>query len=137
MARGNRGKNEDKIEEACHALGIPFTLIFAYDHAEMPEQYRKYKVFISASTTERMSLVVGEALCAGCRVLATTANRGNEWYPGLATIDPNGTPEHFEERIGKTYHADSWDWSPNTAARHLTWDGVTQKLIGIYQEALQ
>jgi glycosyltransferase involved in cell wall biosynthesis len=135
--RASGGKQEEKIAAACQAAAIPFTLIRGYDYDKMPSQYSRYRVFVSASTTERMSLAIGEALCVGCRVLATMANRGNEWYgPGLAKIDPCGSPEYFRLRIHTAYHAPSWDWTSNNKARQLTWDGAAEKLMKVYLEAL-
>jgi hypothetical protein len=136
-ARKNDGKRRAAVEEACHVLDIPFDYLQGFPHEAMPEQYKRRKVFVSASHTERMSLVIGEALCSGCRVLATSANRGNEWYPGLVTVDPNGSPEYFKEQIRKAYDMDLWDWRPNEAARRLTWSNVAQKLMKVYQEVLQ
>ena len=79
-----------------------------------------------------MSLTIGEALCAGCRVMATTGNRGNEWYgDGLYTFDPKDLTADMIERA---YNAKEWDYSPNAAARKLTWDSVALQLKGFYEQ---
>ena len=126
-------KGADRVAAACKHAGIPFDFITGRSIDEMPGEYRRYRVFVSASSTDRMSLTIGEALCAGCRVLATTENRGNEWYPGLVTIDPAMGPASMAEKIKDAYCADRWDWSPNEAARRITWDGVATMLAGEYR----
>jgi hypothetical protein len=139
-ARRGDGKRWSVVEEACHIAQLPFTFIQGFSHEEMPTLYRSHKVFISVSQSERMSLVIGEALCSGCRVLATTANRGNEWYgSGLATVDPDTYADRLAELIVNAYECDDtdWNWMPNVRARQLTWDYVAQELIKVYEEALR
>ena len=129
-------KNTAVVAEACRLAGLPFTLISGLTPEEMPAAYRHFKVFINASESERMSLVIGEALCSGCRVLATSENWGNEWYPGIRTIDPHYGAEEMARQISAAYNAEGWDWTPNNEARHLTWDGIAPLVVEAYQKAL-
>jgi glycosyltransferase involved in cell wall biosynthesis len=133
-ARADDGKRWEVIRDACRELSIPFTLLTGLPQEELAAQYMRHKVFVSASITERMSLVIGEALCAGCRVLSTNANRGNEWYgPGLRTVDPKGSVRYFKEQIASAYNSTYWDWSPNAHARNLTWNRVAEQLVEVYE----
>lgn len=148
-------KNTDRVERICKNLGIPFTLACGVPHSEMPAIYKRHRVFLNASDSERMSLTIGEALCAGCRVLATNHNRGNEWYPNLYTLDPedkhlpmclryayqgnrNWLTDSFAEILGDDPNDyEKWDYTPNEAARKLTWDSVAMRLAKVYQECLR
>jgi glycosyltransferase involved in cell wall biosynthesis len=128
-------KNTDVIAAACAELGIPFTRFQNVPFSRLPEEYRKFRLFVTATRSDRMSLAVGEALCSGCRVLASTANRGNEWYPGLETIAPDAPQAEWTARIRDAYTAIEWDWPPNLAARELTWDSVAALLKRQYEKA--
>ena len=135
--RADDGKRWEVIAEACRRLNLPFTLLAGITHQDLPQHYRRCRVFVSASGTERMSLVIGEALCAGCRVLSTVANRGNEWYePHLEKVDPGGSVEHFMRRIEAAYHVEGWCWEPNERARAMTWSRTARALVEVYQEVL-
>ena len=132
----NGTKFTDTIKLACEALGIPFTRLYGTPHEQMPYILRTFRVYSSASRSDRMSLSVGEALCAGCRVLSSSANRGNEWYFGLETIDPLSPHHVWMDRIADAYHSPKWDCAPNEAARKLTWGGTAKKTAEVYREAL-
>jgi hypothetical protein len=131
-----RNKNTETIARACGALGIPFTRFQNVSDDDLAAEYRKYKVFATATPSDRMSLAVGEALCSGCRVLASTANRGNEWYPGIQTISPFAFASEWMSRLHAAYHDPGWDWTPNEAARRLTWDGMAAQVAEVYRSAL-
>lgn len=132
----NGTKFHATIRLACEGLGIPFTRLDRTPHEQMPYILRTFRLYASASRSDRMSLSVGEALCAGCRVLSSAANRGNEWYFGLETIDPLSPRHVWMDRIAGAYHATEWNWAPNEAARHLTWDGTAKRTAEVYREAL-
>jgi len=134
-ARADDGKRWEVISAACARLAIPFALACERPRSEMPALYKRARLLVSASGTERMSLVIGEALCAGCRVLSTAANRGNEWYgPELRTVDPNGSIEYFMKQIQDAYFSSEWDFSPNDKARQLTWGRTARALLEVYQQ---
>ena len=130
-------KNSGLIKDACALAGLPYEQICGIAPAEMPAAYRRFKVFVSASKGERMSLVVGEALCSGCRVLSTIENRGNEWYPGLQTINPAMTPKALSALLSVAYRSEEWDWRPNEAARELTWDRCAAATLKVYEKAIK
>lgn len=124
------------IAEACEVAGLPFACFRSVPHSDMPAEYRKRKVFVTVTRSDRMSLAVGEALCSGCRVLSSMENRGNEWYPGIQSIDPFATLPEIVERIRAAHEATEWDWTPNHAARALTWDRQARGYLEAYQRAL-
>jgi Glycosyl transferases group 1 len=134
-------KNVGVVQAMCDELGIPSTIATGIvDRDEMASMYKRARVFVNASESERMSLTIGEALCAGCRVLATRGNRGSEWYgQGLVVIDP-GESERLRLRlmaaVKVAYECESWDYSPNRAARSLTWEGVGARLEEVYRKAV-
>ncbi len=133
-------KNANKVREACQRAFLTHGHAFSLPRERMASEYRIHKVFVNASESERMSLTIGEALCAGCRVLATKENRGNEHYgPGLYTFDPRESVEVLAERIRTVYECsdDDWDWSPNIRARKLTWDLTAAMLKQVYEEVLE
>ncbi len=129
-------KRSDVIERACAALGLPFGWARGIPAADMPGFYRQYRVFATATTSDRMSLSVGEALCSGCRVLASDANRGNGHYPGLRTMPAATTEAEWAAAIREAHEAPQWDWRPNEAARRLTWDGTAAAYKAAYERAL-
>jgi hypothetical protein len=132
-------KNVDKVSKACRIIGVEHRNCYDAPHHNMPDYYATARVFVNASESERMSLTIGEALCAGCRVLATKENRGNEHYgTGLYTFDPKESVEVLAERIRTVYECsdDDWDWSPNIRARKLTWDLTAAMLKQVYEEVL-
>ena len=134
-ARGDSDKNIPMLRRICQGANIPLTVASGISRSDLAAMYPEHMVFVNASESERMSLTIGEALCAGCRVLATQENWGNEWYPGLVTFDP--TDElHLEHLIKWALSSPDWDYRPNTAARCLTWDWVAEKLEAVYREAL-
>ena len=47
---------------------------------ELADAYRKAKVYVCASGSERNNLCLLEAAACGCQLVSTTGNRGNEWY---------------------------------------------------------
>ncbi len=134
-ARGESDKGVPLVRSVCEALEIPFTCATGVPHADLPEIYKHRRVFVNASESERMSLTIGEALCANCRVLASTGNRGNEHYPKLVTFNPTNRLE-LSRLIHRAYYSPGWDTQPNHAARALTWDGVAERLIEVYKGVL-
>lgn len=132
-------KNSENVQRACSLAGLRYKNIIGRPREEMADTYRTSRVFVNASESERMSLTIGEALCAGCRVLATKENRGNEWYgQGLYTFDPKESVEVLAERIRTAYECSDydWEWSPNIRARKLTWDLTAAMLKQVYEEVL-
>lgn len=128
-ARGESDKNVQKVQEDCRRIGLSWATITGREYEEMPDLYAASVVFINASDSERCSRTIAEALCSGCRVLATKHNWSNHWYgPGLVTFDPD---EDFSELIREAYHAKEWDYSPNQAARSWTWDRVARMLLEV------
>jgi|SRR5579872_873941 len=134
-ARGESDKNVGTVKRICERSDIPFHCATDLPHADLPAVYAGYGVFVNASGSERMSLTIGEALCANCRVLATRENQGNEWYEGLVTFDPNDETK-LEHLIRWATTSPTWDYRPNAAARCLTWDWVAMKLEAVYREVL-
>lgn len=134
-ARGDSDKNITIVREVCERLGRTLTVATGLSRADLAAEYRCHRVFVNASSSERMSLTIGEALCAGCRVLATDQNWGNEWYESLVTFDPSNEIR-LEHLIRWALSSPDWDYRPNAAARCLTWDWVAEKLEGVYKEVL-
>lgn len=129
-------KNEAIVQEIVKELGLPLVMATRVPHVLMPAVYAHSLVFVNASESDRMSRTIGEALCAGCRVLATTENWGNEWYgEHLAVISPM-SPELMRESIYHTYYGKEWDYSPNAEARKLTWASVAEQVKKAYEEVL-
>ena len=135
-ARGPSDKNCGIIEECCKELGVPFFVAHDIPHEQLPEIYFRSKVFVQASTYENMSRTVGEALCAGCRVVATEHNMGNEWYPGLVTINPI-QQDSLKSAIVYALESPDWNWMPNRTARRMTWRRTASILLNLYTECLQ
>lgn len=134
-ARGDSDKNIAMVRAICERIGCSFTTATGLSRSELADMYGHHRVFVNASGSERMSLTIGEALCAGCRVLATDQNWGNEWYPGLVTFSPED-PLRLEHLIRWALSSRDWDYRPNAAARCLTWDWVAEKLEAVYKECL-
>ena len=129
-------KNVRLVEDACMRLGLPYKVCSSIPHAMMPLVYKQFRVFVNASDSERMSRTVGEALVAGCRVLAPKGNRGNEWYgKGLHMVDP-ADPAGMQEAIDYAYRAPSWDYAPNERARGLTWRATARRMSEVLKEVL-
>lgn len=127
-------KNVWLVETTCMRLGLKLRVATSIPHMMMPLVYKQYKVFVNASDSERMSRTVGEALCAGCRVLAPVGNRGNEWYgTRLAVIDP---AIDFTSILDHVYNSPTWDFEPNDKAREMTWTKSAQRLKELYDKAL-
>ncbi len=134
-ARGESDKNLPMVRRIAQRLGYNLIAFTDTPHEELARELRYLKVFVNASGSERMSLSIGEALCAGCRVLATNQNWGNEHYPGLATFDP-ADELRLELLIKWALESPDWDYRPNAAARCITWDWVAEKLEGVYREVI-
>ncbi len=131
-ARGSEDKGIPLVRAACERLGIPFTCVTGVPHDQLPAIYAKHRVFVNASDSERMSLTVGEALCAGCRVICHRGNRGNEWYPGIATfVDPPGIMS-LEDWLDIAYDPTQSFFDTPESARELTWDYVAERLLEVY-----
>lgn len=129
-------KNCDKVRAACLHANIPYFHATGISHDELPAVYKTYRLFVNASESERMSLTVGEALCAGCRVLDSFGNRGNEHYRNLAMFDPTRKVEEMAEIIATAYRQYDWCYDPNDDARALTWSAVAHAYGEIYREVL-
>jgi hypothetical protein len=134
-ARGESDKNVSMVRKICERLNRSFTLATGLSRPELADIYKHHRVFVNASGSERMSLTIGEALCSGCRVLATQENWGNEFYNGLVTFDP-ADETRLELLIKWALTSEHWDYRPNAAARCITWDWVAQKLEEVYGEVL-
>lgn len=120
-------KRTDYIKKLCQLQKLPFTCATNIPHEDMPALYRKARVFVSASDSERMSRTTAEALCSGCRVLDSPNNWGSEWY------EPQ---YHTYWSLADAYCAGDWDYSPNARARELTWSKVAQQLKRVYEGVL-
>lgn len=129
-ARGDKG--ERLVEQACERLGLPFRYVTRLSHEELHLVYRKAKVFVHASLDDRMSLTVVEALCAGCRVLSSVHDRGNEWFPRLRRIDPQN-PRGLEEAIRDAWEGRNWDYGPNIRAREMTWGKAAEAWRRVFE----
>jgi hypothetical protein len=134
-ARGPSDKGVPMVAGICKRLGVLYFNASDLVHSSLSTCYPHFKVFVNASGSERMSLTIGEALCAGCRVLATEENWANAWYPGLVTFNPSDEL-YLEHLIRLALTSADWDYRPNAAARCLTWDFVAEKLEGVYKEVL-
>jgi len=133
---GYPGKQVQLIEDACgKELGLPCEIVHGLSHDEMPAAFKRARVFVNASGMEIMSLTTAEALCAGCRVIDTTENRGSAWYGKMPRAYPTDR-ERLNALIWNAYHDREWDWSPNERARELTWDYTALLLEGVYSEVL-
>ncbi len=126
-------KNTDFVNSICEELNVDCYIANGISEINMPDSYGASQVFINCSTSERMSLSTGEALCAGCRVIDTTENRGNEWYPGIVQVCP-WSKEAVKGTLEYALTCPTWDFRPNDAARILTWDFVADELIQVYRK---
>lgn len=130
-ARDDIHKNVAQVRDICESLRLPFTYVTGIPHDQLPPIYAAHRLFVNASDSERMSLTTGEALCAGCRVVASHGDRGTEHFPGLVI-------DHIhKDLIARSYHLPDWNYYPNHAARQLTWDAVAGKLLKVYEEVLR
>ncbi len=123
------------IRRICERIGVTSFITTDVSRSGVAAAMQFAKVFVNASGSERMSLTIGEALCADCRVLATNQNWGNEWYEGLVTFDPTDETK-LEHLIRWALNSPTWDYRPNAAARCITWDWVAGKLEEVYREVL-
>jgi len=128
-------KQVDVVEHVCADLHVPFFCASGRPHEEMPDIYRRSYIYINASVSERMSLSTAEALCAGCRVVDTTENRGNEWYGQVVQCSP-WSPGIIRAAIEYAYHEPKWNFRPNQAAREWTWARVAARLKEVYAAVL-
>ena len=102
-ARGTEDKGIPKVKAICEKLRIPFTAISGIPHDQLPPIYKAHRLFVNASDSERMSLTLGEALCAGCRVVSNHGNRGSEHYRNLVV-------DYIQEDlIARSYNLPDWD----------------------------
>lgn len=124
-------KNTSLVKQICSELNIPYTNIYGKNPYEMPNIYKSAKVFVNASSSERMSLTTHEALAAHCRVVSTKYNRGNEYFPGLITCDPDDY-EDLKYKIQLAHNSPYWAYLPNVFARELTWENTAKE----YQKCL-
>lgn len=132
-ARGKEDKGIPMVERICKRLNVRFNCVYGVPQENARAWYEWSLVFVNASTSERMSLTTGEALCAGCRVLDTNQNWGGEHYPGLVRFDP--TDERQLERLIRwALVSPHWDYRPNEFARTLTWDYHAECLERVYKE---
>lgn len=130
-------KNSSVVELVCGGLGVPYRCATGLSRGELIAAYRAARVFVNASDSERMSLTIGEALCAGCRVVATDMNRGNEWYgPGLVTTKIGNLALSKAIRNAHEAQDNEWDYSPNRLARQITWGRVARMLVRVYEECV-
>lgn len=125
-------KNSDIIKQICKELNIPYTPICGFERPrhKISEIYKQSKVFVNASGSERMSLTTHEALASNCRVVSTRWNRGNEWFPKLVLCDALNDYEDLKDKIKQAYFSEEWDFTPNNAAKKLTWDEMAKKYTG-------
>jgi hypothetical protein len=133
-ARGDKG--EHVVEKVCHELRIPYHYVRNVPHRNLHPHYQRAKVFVHSSPDDRMSLTVGESLCAGCRVISSVYDRGNEWFDGLATFDPHDE-RSLREWLVPAWHDGSWNYQPNAIAREMTWAKAAIRMKAVYQEALK
>lgn len=133
-ARGDKG--ESLVKKVCERLDLPFKYVRDVPHEKLHLVYRQAKVFVHSSPDDRMSLTVGEALCAGCRVISSNHDRGNEWYLGIKTCDPENENALFHW-IDVAWHAESWDWRPNEVARRMTWELAARRWLKAYEGAIR
>jgi glycosyltransferase involved in cell wall biosynthesis len=134
-ARGATDKGMDIVRRICQVENVTFVLLTGLDRRELTDKLKYSKVFVNASSSERMSLSIGEALCAGCRVLATDRNWGNEWYSRIKTFDP-GDEAELRRLVRWALETPKWEYGPNDMARALTWDRTAESLERVYQQAL-
>ena len=133
-ARGDKG--ESLVERVCGRLNLPFRYVIGVPHEKLHLVYRQAKVFVHSSPDDRMSLTVGEALCSGCRVISSTGDRGNEWFPGIVECDPKDE-ELLEIAIAGAWNYPEWDWSPNETARTMTWERAALAWKRVYEGAIR
>jgi glycosyltransferase involved in cell wall biosynthesis len=93
-------------------------------------------VFINASGSERMGLTIIEGLASGCRVLATKYSRALEWFPGIVKVDPFDLAD-LRLKLELAYTSEKWDYTPNAAARRLTWGALAWQYKRLYEEVLR
>lgn len=103
---------------------------------ELAGYYRGARVYICPSLTERMSLTLLEAGLAGCNLVSTVHNRGNEWLPGLTVVDPED-PRALAEAIQQQWERPrGWQGYREYIHEHLTWELAGRELKKLYEEVL-
>lgn len=127
-------KNASLIQTKCRKLKLPYKHIYGVPHGLIHNEYFKYRVFVNASNSERFGLTILEALAANCRVLATVHSRGLEHLPGIVTIDPQNTSD-LDAKLVSAYDSEGWDFTPNEAARKMSWTSAAMKYQEIYGAA--
>ena len=133
-ARGDKG--EQLVKRVCDRLGLHCLYARQTSHKDMPEVYKSAKVFVHSSPDDRMSLTVGEALCSGCRVISSTGDRGNEWFPGIVACDPQREND-ISSWIYAAWNAEHWGWTPNETARTMTWEKAALAWKRVYEGAIR
>lgn len=133
-ARGDKG--ESLVEKVCQRLRLPFRYVTGVPHEKLHLVYRQAKVFVHSSPDDRMSLTVGEALCSGCRVISSSRDRGNEWFPYIKTWDPDDESGLYED-IHDAWNSPEWNWQPNEAARMMTWERAALAWKRVYEGAIR
>jgi len=130
------GKNVHAIQDACDkdlkGQGLTCEIISGIPHDQMPAILKKARVWVNSSTMEIMSLTTAEALCAWCRVIDTTENRGGVNYPGLVRVDPRDRAA-LALAILTAWESPVWDWTPNERSRQMDWDWVARNLAEVYR----
>lgn len=129
-------KNSYLVQKVCAELNIPYVNIsgFKLKREELPDIYRKSRVFVNASDSERMSLTTHEALASYCKVISTEFNRGNQWFPGLVTCNPSNYHD-LKSKINFAYRATQWCYLPNDFAASLTWDIAAERYLECFRES--
>jgi glycosyltransferase involved in cell wall biosynthesis len=133
-ARGDKG--ESLVEKVCQRLGLPFRYVRDIPHEKLHLVYRQANVFVHSSPDDRMSLTVGEALCSGCRVISSSRDRGNEWFPYIKTWDPDDESGLYED-IHDAWNSPEWNWRPNETARTMTWEKAALAWKRVYEGAIR
>lgn len=127
-------KNVNRVKECCSNLNLECTVATQIGRPVLPKMYKEHKVFVNASSSERFGLTILEGLAAGCRVLATKYSRGLEHLPGIYQIDPHSW--ELEQHIKKAYFGKDWDFTPNKAARNMSWLKAAESYRQLYGEVL-
>jgi glycosyltransferase involved in cell wall biosynthesis len=139
------GKGHLKVIQACKELQIPVVVAgslgdqtykdfciaenygqilnnIPYD--QIGDYYRKAKVFVNASESERCSLTLIEASACGCGIVATTENRGNEWFGDkLETFNPWNMND-LKEKLWT-----QWNVPTSLEDKIISWEDTVKQIL--------
>lgn len=161
VGRAEALKGHHYVVRACAELGIPCVVIgegtkedvfksqddylqyrqcFEHiphlPHEELRRWYQGAKVFALATISDRMSLVMLEAMSQGCNIAMSMFNRGNGWFPNLEVFNPFDHQD-VVGAIDKAWTAPrGYQDLARMIPERFTWDKIAQQYEQVYAHVL-